>query len=101
MDAYRASGDETKNTIRESITGDENRASHLAPQWGRVQIPPPMNAANLSRTSLGRALLSAACLCRNPIASRFYLGALMRNLRESCHHRAHRPGVHEKIRLKN
>jgi len=49
-----------------------------------------MNAANFSRTPLGRALLHVACLCRNPAAARFFLTGLTRNLREWQHHRAPR-----------
>jgi hypothetical protein len=41
-----------------------------------------MNAAYFSRTPLGRALLHAACLCRQPGAARFFLTGLARNLRQ-------------------
>ena len=41
-----------------------------------------MSAAHFSRTPLGRALLHAACLCRNPAAARFFLTGLARNLRQ-------------------
>jgi hypothetical protein len=44
--------------------------------------PLPLSAANFSRTPLGRALLHLECLCHHPAAARFYLGGLMRNLRE-------------------
>lgn len=50
-----------------------------------------MNAADFSRTSLGRAVLPAVCLCRHPVAARFFFKGLTRNLREwQLHHRARR-----------
>jgi len=50
-----------------------------------------MNAANFSRTPLGRALLHAACLCRHPAAACFFLTGFARNLRQCFQHRARRP----------
>jgi hypothetical protein len=52
-----------------------------------------MNAANLSRTPLGRALLHVACIWRHPAAVRFFLSGLKRNLREWQHHRAQRRSI--------
>jgi hypothetical protein len=49
-----------------------------------------MNAANLSQTPLGRAVLHVACFWRNPAAARFFLAGLTRNLCEWRHDRAHR-----------
>jgi hypothetical protein len=49
-----------------------------------------MNAVNLSKTPLGRALLHVACIWRHPTAVRFFLAGLSRNLREWCAHRFHR-----------
>lgn len=49
-----------------------------------------MNAANFSRTPLGRALLHTACLCRHPAAARYFLTGLTRNLREWRQRRAQR-----------
>jgi hypothetical protein len=49
-----------------------------------------MNAANLSRTPLGRAMLHVVCLCRNPAAARFFVAGLSRNLREWRHQHVHR-----------
>ncbi len=45
-----------------------------------------MNAAKLSLTPLGRALLHALCLCRRPAAAGFYLRGLTRSLREWSRH---------------
>jgi hypothetical protein len=41
-----------------------------------------MNAAHLSQTPLGRAVLHLACLWRHPAAARFFLAGFTRNLRE-------------------
>jgi hypothetical protein len=41
-----------------------------------------MNAANLSRTPLGRAVLHVASLWRKPAGARFFLAGFTRNLRE-------------------
>lgn len=49
-----------------------------------------MNAARLSRTPLGRALLHVTCIFRHPAAVRFFLSGLTRNLREWQHRRAQR-----------
>jgi len=49
-----------------------------------------MNAARLSRTPLGRALLHVACIWRHPSAVRFFFSGLTRNLREWCERHIHR-----------
>lgn len=49
-----------------------------------------MNATNFSRTPLGRALLHATCLCRNPSGALFFLTGLTRNLRDWLRRRARR-----------
>lgn len=46
-----------------------------------------MNAATFSRTALGRAMLHATCLCRQPRRARFFLSGVLRNLNE-WHRRA-------------
>ncbi len=60
-----------------------------------------MNAANFSRTSLGRALLHAACLCRHPAAARFFLTGLSRNLRQCCGTSPIGVELHEKLPVNN
>jgi hypothetical protein len=49
-----------------------------------------MNAAKLSQTSLGRAVLHVVCLWRNPAGVRFFFTGLRRNLREWRDQHVHR-----------
>ena len=81
---------ETRNHTFESHTRAEKNVFNGDPSWRHAQISVPVNAADLSQTPLGRALLHAACLWRHPAGARFFFKGLTRNLREWSVQHVHR-----------
>jgi hypothetical protein len=51
-------------------------------RFAKADAPPPLSAANFSRTPLRRAVLHLECLCHDPVAARCHSQSLTQNLRE-------------------